>query len=499
MSYIAGNGITIQNDVISSKTISTKEIGSFKTDGTTIYIDNNNVIHAKKEQTITLSDYTLEIGAESTTVTVLGHKGDGALSVSSSDTSIVTASISGDTITITGVSSGNAVVTVSAAATSQYLAGSATIAVIVEAVDTAIYGAEWTVGSDPAWTRTDDAVSFTDPNPYYAGMSGSPSSPFDSISPWKDMQIVEDSAAGTLVEIPKFYYKWTRTSGPATMKLQISMTQHDGFLCSPAHADRGDNIGERDYVYVGRYHCASDYKSATGDKPIGSLPRADFRLYIHNLGANIWQEDFAMWWTVNMLYLVEFAHWNSQVKIGYGCGDGATSTRNMGYTDSMGYHTGTTQSSRTTYGLGTQYRYIEGWWDNVFDFVDGIYFSGTNIYGIKNPANFSDASGGTAIGTRSTTSTGGIAEWTNPYASGFEYALYPNIVYSNVNDGITYACDNCTYNSRGRVLYVGGTNYNQSLLYGAFRLNGDGSDSTNGYLLGSRLMVLPSSRLTPTT
>jgi len=359
---------------------------------------------------------------------------------------------------------------------------------------TKIYGAEWTIASSPAWTRTDDAVGMSDPNPYYAGMSGSPSSPFDSISPWKDMRIVEDSAAGTLVEIPKFWYKWTRTG--AAMKLQITAdsatAQANGFLCSPAHANRDDGVGERDYVYVGRYHCSSNYKSESGVNPGVSHIRADFRTSIHNLGSNIWQNDYAMRWTVNMLYLVEFAHWNSQLKIGYGCGNGS-SVGNMGYTDSMPYHTGTTQSSRTTYGLGTQYRYIEGWWDNVYDYVDGVYFSSTSIYGIKNPANFSDSEGGTAIGTRSNAS-GYIKAFTDPSASGFEYAIYPNSTDSTLN-GTTYICDRCFYNSRGVVLYAGSDFY-KSQNIGMFCLNGSSSATSMGNAIGSRLMVLPPSRLT---
>lgn len=70
--------------------------------------------------------------------------------------------------------------------------------------DAPIYGAEWAGTSDPSWTRTDAASSFSDPNPYHAGMSTTPSSPFDNISPWKDLVVSEDSEAGTLVSIPKF-------------------------------------------------------------------------------------------------------------------------------------------------------------------------------------------------------------------------------------------------------------------------------------------------------
>lgn len=353
-----------------------------------------------------------------------------------------------------------------------------------------VYGAEWDGSSSPAWTRTDDAVGFADPNPYYAGMSGTPSSPFDTIMPWSGMQIVEDASAGTLVEIPKFYYKWTRNG--SAMKLQISMTQEDGFLCSPAHADRGDGVGERDYAYVGRYHCAGDYKSNTRFSPKASMTRSDFRTNIHNLGNNIWQWDYAMLWTIRMLYLVEFANWDSQAKIGYGGGNNST-REYMGYTDSMPYHTGTTQASRTTYGSGTQYRHIEGWWDNVRDWVDGIYFSNTNIYGIKNPASFSDSSGGTAIGTRSSAS-GYIKAWTEPSVSGFEYALYPNSTDSNL-DGTTYIGDDCVYNSSGVTLAAGGS-YGQGQYYGAFCLDGSNAVTGKSADIGSRLMVLPPSRLT---
>lgn len=356
-----------------------------------------------------------------------------------------------------------------------------------------IYGAIWDGSSSPAWTRTDDAASFPDPQPYYSGMSGTPSSPFDSIMPWSGMEIVNDANAGKLVKIPKFWYKWTRSG--ASMKLQISDAEQPGFLVSPAHADRGDGAGERDYVYIGRYHCATNtYKSTSGVKPQGSKTRADFRTSIHNLGSKIWQNDFAMFWTIRMLYLVEFANWNSQAKIGGGCSQTTASSSaiyNMGYTDSMPYHTGTTSNSigATVYG-GTQYRYIEGLWDNVYDFCDGIYFfNGTNIYVINNPASFSDTTGGTRVGTRANAS-GVVTEWTAPSASGFEYALYPAAVTTDSNYA-TYDCDNAFYNQYGTAIIVGGKYNRQKQDHGAFYLNGNMDASSKNTDYGSRLQMLP--------
>ena len=298
------------------------------------------------------------------------------------------------------------------------------------------------------------------------------------------MKIIEDPTAGTLVAIPKYWFRWTNADG--MLRLEIANYAAEGFAVSPAHRDRGDGKGERDVVYIGRYHCSiNDYKSTTGVKPKASMTRANFRTNIHNLGSNIYQNDFAMFWTIRMLYLVEYADWNCQKIIGYGCGDGS-STEVMGYTDSMPYHTGTTKSSRTTYGFGTQYRYIEGLWDNVYDWCDGIYFSGANIYGIFNPNNFSDTTGGTLVGTRPT-SSGYIKSWGISTVDGFDWLLYPATVGGSTT---TYVPDYCSYNSSGVVLFVGGS-YNQSLGHGMFCLNGSNGASVSNGSIGSRLMVLP--------
>lgn len=345
-----------------------------------------------------------------------------------------------------------------------------------------IYGAEWDGSDATTWTRTDDAALFANPSPAVANGTGS--SPFDELLPWSGMQVVEDAEAGTLVSIPKFYYKWTRNG--SAMKLQISPTAQEGFYVSPAHADRGDGVGERDVVYVGRYHCCdTNYKSVTGIVPKTNITRDGFRQSIHALGTNVWQYDFAMYWTICMLYLVEFADWNSQATIGYGCGNNS-SKEAMGATDAMQYHTGTNAASRTIYGQ-VQYRHIEGLWSNVLDWCDGIYFSGTSVYGINKPSDFSDTANGTLIGTRPTTSA--VPKTFNePTASGYEYALYPATV--NGSDYTVRTCDRCNYNSSGVVLHVGGSYY-QGQHYGLFCLYGNDSASDQGSFIGSRLQLLP--------
>lgn len=341
-----------------------------------------------------------------------------------------------------------------------------------------IYGVLWDGTSTTALSRTDDAAGFSDPVPAVSGGSGN--SPFDTLLPWSGMVRSTDPQAGELVAIPKYWYKWTKSG--STIKLQIADGPAEGFLVSPAHCDRGDGHGERDVVYVGRYHChTSNWKSQTGGKPKADITRSSARSSIHNLGSTIWQWDWAMDWTIKMLYLVEYADWNSQTKIGYGCGNNS-STENMGQTDGMTYHTGTKQSSRTTYGVGVQYRHIEGLWDNVYDWVDGCYYNSNGLNIILNPNNFSDSSGGISASTPS---------------SGYPSAL--RVVEADDNQWIvpqnsggsdsTYVPDDWHFSASDPCLYVGG-NYSQSLFRGLFFVNYNAASSASAYI-GCRLMKLP--------
>ena len=421
---------------------------------------------------------TLDADNPSKTITVT-RSGTGAISAQSSAPDVASVSVSGNKITVTGHENGDVTVTVKVAADSNYNAPAAkTCSVTVSFAQ--IYGVQWDGTASTTWSRTDAAETFVNPTP--AVNNGNGSSPFDTIMPWAGMVVEDDATAGKLVKIPKYWFKWTRSGNG--MKLQISNGPEAGFHVSPAHADRGDGKGERDYVYVGRYHCNTSYKSQAGSQPAANMTRAAARSSIHNLGSTYWQYDYAMYWTIMMLYLVEYANWNSQATIGYGCSP-SNAKFNMGATDNMVYHTGTSAASRTTYG-SVQYRHIEGLWDNVYDWCDGIRFSGSTVYCIANPASFSDTSGGTNVGTRAT-SSGYISGWTNPTADGFEYALYPNAVSGSET---TYVCDYCDYVASGVVLLVGG-NYGQYQDHGAFCLYGGNTASVASAYIGCRLQKLP--------
>lgn len=353
------------------------------------------------------------------------------------------------------------------------------------------YGAVWDGSDSPQWTRTGLASDFADPQP--AVNNGTGSSPFDNIMPWSGMQIVEDADAGTLVSIPKFYYQWVRDElNVDSMELRIANEPLDGFFVSPAHADRGDGVGERDVVYVGRYHCsATDYKSTAGVLPKVNETRQSFRTNIHSLGNTIWQFDYATYWTIAMLFLVEFANWNSQSCIGYGCGS-SNSLANEGATDLMQYHTGTNAITRDTYGE-VQYRHIEGLWSNIWGFIDGIRFASYSTYCFNNPSEFSDDNGGTQTRSASITGTSGKVivgfEFMN-LPTGYEYALFP--IGSTVNGYSKYVSDAFYFSTSGKVLRIGGECYDHDQDHGLFNFSISSNATYTGAGVGSRLMKLPS-------
>lgn len=421
---------------------------------------------------------TLDASAKSKSITVTKN-GTGAVSATASPSGVVTVSVSGNTVTVTAVKDGNATVTVNVAADANHTAPSAkTCSVKVEMPN--IYGVEWDGTSTTVWSRTDKAAGFTNPVPYVAGQSKY-GSPFDNLMPWSGMVRSSDPAAGELVAIPKFWFKWTKSG--SRLKLQIADKATPGFHVSPAHADRGDGKGERNTVYIGRYHChTSNWKSQSGGKPKADITRSAARSGIHGLGGTIWQSDIQIRMTIWMLYLVEFADWNSQKTIGKGCGDNSA-TGNMGYTDSMPYHTGTTQSSRDSYGLGTQYRNIEGLWDNVYDWGDGCYYNSAGLNIIMNPNNFSDTSGGTAVGVP-------VGGWPSAFAvatkSGLEWCIYPTATGGSET---TYSSDVWDFGASSPCLYFGGY-YSQSGNRGLFCVS-YGSVSGSGRNVGCRLQKLP--------
>ena len=436
----------------------------------------------KKAGTLTLTpaSLTLNTSAKTGTFTISGEF-DGSYTVESLDTKIATvALVSGKTYRVSSVgdTTGTTSIKVTPTGGNNYSAPAAK-SVSITAQFITIYGVEWdwTSSGPTKGTRTDAAVGFKDPNP--AVNNGNGSSPFDSLMPWAGM-VKETRTGGVMVKEPKYWYKWTKTG--KKLKLQIADGPVDGFHVDPVNMDKGDGLGELDFSYIARYHCASGtYKSETNKAQQVSITRSAARTSIHNLGANIWQMDFAQMWYVGMLFLVEFADWNGE-RIGRGCSTSG-SKMNNGQTDAMQYHTGTTAANRDSYGF-TQYRNIEGWWDNVYDWMDGCYYNGNGLNVILNPSKFSDTANGTLVGKPA--GSGYPSDFAIPTANGLEWALYPSAVAGSTT---TYVPDSWVFNTSYPCLRRGGS-YSQSQNHGPFYVSFSGTSSTNGSI-GCRLQERP--------
>ena len=416
---------------------------------------------AKGDNTMSISptSLTLNSSAKSGKFTVT-RKGSGVISATSSNTGVATVGTINQTtgeVTINSVNdtTGTATITFKVAEDSNYLAP-ANKTGTVNAQFVTIYGVEWdwTSSGPTKGTRTDAAAGFGDPNP--AVNNGTGSSPFDNLMPWAGM-VKETRAGGVEVKEPKYWFKWTKTG--KKLKLQIADGPVEGFHVDPVNMDRGDGLGELDFSYIGRYHCTSDnWKSETNKAQKCSITRSAARSGIHGLGANFWQIDFSQFWYVGMLFLVEFADWNGE-RIGRGC-SASGSKENNGKTDAMQYHTGTTAANRDTYGY-TQYRNIEGWWDNVYDWMDGCYYNSNGLNVIKNPNQFSDSANGTLVGKPV---AGYPSDFTIPTQSGLEWALFPSAAAGSTTN---YVPDRWNFSGSYPCLRHGGS-YGQSQNRGPF-------------------------------
>ena len=431
--------------------------------------------------TVSPTSITLNTANKSGKFTV-SRKGDGTITATSSDTKIATIGAINQTtgeVTVNSVgdTTGTATIKVKVAESANYLAP-ADKDVPVKAQFVTIYGVEWdwTSSGPTKGTRTDAAAGFSDPNP--AVNNGNGSSPFDNLMPWAGM-VKETRTGGVMVKEPKYWYKWTKTG--KKLKLQIADGPVEGFHVDPVNMDRGDGLGELNFSYIARYHCASGtYKSETNKAQQVSITRSAARTSIHNLGANIWQMDFAQMWYVGMLFLVEFADWNGE-RIGRGC-SASGSKENNGKTDAMQYHTGTTAANRDTYGY-TQYRNIEGWWDNVYDWMDGCYYNSNGLNVIKNPNQFSDSANGTLVGKPV---AGYPSDFTIPTQSGLEWALFPSAAAGSTTN---YVPDSWNFNGGNPCLRHGGY-YNRDQGRGPFYVSYDGASGT-GAGIGCRLQERP--------
>lgn len=346
--------------------------------------------------------------------------------------------------------------------------------------DSDVYGVEWDMSSTSALTRIGGAALFSAPSPA-TSLTASGSSPFDSIQPWAGMKryniingavsYSEDDSGfsekdyDTVVYIPEFWFRCVKDPWNK-WRWAISPVAKDGFTKHPGSGR-----------YVGRYHTSgssSAVYSKSGSKPLVSTTRPNFRTYSHNKGDDWWMIDIETWSAIQLLYLVEFANWDSQAVLGTGQVSGSLIA--VGGTDGAAYHT----VKRN--GSSNQYRWLEDLWSNCYDWVDGLTFSNYVAYVCEDNANSGDTTTNHVSSGCSVPSGGYIQDYF--YCEAFPWVFLPSKINSSNQGYIPDYVD-----SNVPCVYVGGY-FSSGDYRGLFCLNCDTASSSRGSI-GSRLLYIP--------
>lgn len=352
------------------------------------------------------------------------HKNStGTFSVSSSDTSIVTCSLSGNTLTLTPVGIGTASIQVYISEGTDHAAVTFGIPVtIVNSVDD-IPASGYKVmtvkidqnDSNPATccTYADDALGMTpgsgnwdewfgeypvlfkngkeivriNRNNYAQDINGNA------------IDITSGNAGDVMVAFPR---RGLRISTDANNVVTISMTDEPDNPEFKYYAHRRGNT-QKDVFYLGAYKGFVDtnnkLRSLSGKTPTASKTIGTFRTHAHNNGTGYEQSGFYQLTFRQAMYVLKYKNLNSQEQVGMGY-VGGTSVQPTGATNTRGMQWGSTSSTEQMKLFG-----IEDFWGNISEWLDG--FASNGNYDILTATdNFND--GGTGYGLYSSGASSAI-------------------------------------------------------------------------------------------
>lgn len=208
---------------------------------------------------------------------------------------------------------------------------------------------------------------------------------FDSIYPWSDIISYNYDVKGQRItayygdptfkfdgsngdvftKIPEFYYKRTRDS--QYEYIYICRNKLDGYI-------KSEQFSIARYTMSGS---SSRVYSRSGYAPLTNVNITNFRTYARNLGVGFGQLDWH-YFIIQMLYLVEYADYNSQKKLGPGYTNSShTGPINSGGCNFLGMKSGSVDGTDNTSMI---YRGIEDIYGNIWQFVDGININNYKTY-----------------------------------------------------------------------------------------------------------------------
>lgn len=334
-----------------------------------------------------------------------------------------------------------------------------------------------------SWTRTDAAVGLT-ARASVGTTAGS--SDFDNLMPWAGIKRETLSTGDVMVKIPKFYYQRYRDEDDVEY-IKIADGKKVGFKLHPVF-NRGGV--ERDSVYVAAYKTTWGNKSVAGDTPqTGSV--ASVRSGVTAKGTGWGLIDMAAYSAIQMLILVEYATNNVQTMIGNGYTTSNNKALAVGTCDNVPNLTGTPTSSAQP---DVVWRGIEGFWGNVWEIVDGVWFDNGHYRLTNDPSLYSEYDDDDYMTILNYTGTKG---WESAYIEqvgldiACDYVMLPEIAGSASSS--SYYCDTARTGSDSKyyILLHGGS-WDSSSQAGLFAVRFDRADTDTSAWQGSRMMYIPS-------
>ena len=294
------------------------------------------------------------------------------------------------------------------------------------------------------------------------------------------------ASGDVMVEIPRFYFKVEDTT--THRDYIISDQPLEGYEISPRHAPHAGKPAGYDKIYVSAYTLNDAYRSLSGNASIVSITRAQARAGCKGRGSLYHLWDYATYATINLLYLVEVADWDSQTAVGPGYTDSTNNAQiNTGGANFVAGHSGRANGDANAAKNAIKYRHMENLWGNLRQWCDGMNFNENTTYLSLNPATYADDT------------TAGYSElaYQKASASGYQKALgldpafpFAQICTDSGGEDGTFIPD-YYYRSEGwRVLAVGGL-WTYAGNAGLFCFIASSAAASTGTYVGCRLLVLP--------
>ena len=443
---------------------------------------------------LSATEVTAVVGAPDKTVT-LSTATSGAVTVTSSDDAIATASVSvdGKTITITGVAEGSAVITVSAAADGSNLAASAAIAVTV--LRGYRYGFRIAKNDSNPATRVEylhDAVGLTPAtmnyteNRFYYGdwadkwfvTENKPlmlknNGTVDYYLNPNNYDLKEDGTASdvgntaylgnAMAQIPLCWLKmWEDDDYEYVI---ISNVQWDETYTAYAHTRKDGTIA--DFFYYSMFDGsgnASKIRSLSGQTVAQSLTAANEIAGCCANGEKWYTHTWSQRTLITALLILMGKSTDTQSVFGNGNCRSASSNSGL-------IKTGTLKDKGQFFGFNTNTQavkvfHIENFWGNQWDRTAGLINANGTIYAKMTP----EGNGYRVTDTDGYENTGIAAPaGTNVYINKIRCGKYGFIPTAVSGSGSTYYCDcYCANNSQLDYLLAGASAFNATAFGGAF-------------------------------